>query len=126
MKTESEVQQLIRAECSKHQIVTFRNNVGAGTLSNGSFIRWGLANESVQQNHLYKSADLIGIKPIIITADMIGQTIGQFVSIECKKEGWLFKEKNVDITAQQNWLRMVQDHGGLAIFSTGELSEILK
>jgi len=126
MKSENEVQQQVRQLATKAGILIMRNNVGAGVLANGSFMRWGLANESAKQNKLIKSADLIGIKPVTITADMVGKIIGQFVSIETKKEGWVFNDLNKDQFAQNTWRELINNHGGLAIFSTGDISEIMK
>lgn len=93
----------------------WRNNVGAGKLEDGSFIRFGLANDSKTVNDRIKSADLIGIRPVIITPEMIGRTIGQFVSYECKHPGWRFKGSDREV-AQARWACLIITFGGHAEF----------
>ena len=61
-----------------------RNNSGAFKTPEGRWIRFGLGNISKEHNKRYKSADYIGIKPVLITPDMVGTTIGQFASVELK------------------------------------------
>ena len=97
----------------------WRNNVGAGKLDNGSFIRWGLANESRQMNETLKSSDLIGIRPVIITPEHVGRTLGVFVSRETKRPGWVYSGNSHE-AAQLKWLELVRSLGGDAAFSTGE------
>ena len=51
-----------------------------------------------------------------------GTTIGQFVSIECKKGNWVRGKDEREI-AQARWMEMIASHGGLVGFSVGELPE---
>jgi len=55
------------------------------------------------------SSDLIGWRPVVITPDMVGQTLAQFVSIECKTSA--YKNTTDD---QDNWLDQVAQSGGFA------------
>ena len=98
---ETEIQQRIRLEIGhRSDVRLFRNNTG--TLPDprtGRPIQFGLAKGS---------ADLIGIKQVTITPDMVGQTIGVFTSIEVKTP-------TGRVTPQQrNWLAMVRKLGGIA------------
>ena len=117
--SESAIQTLIRLEASRKGCILFRNNVGAGVLDNGSFVRWGLANDSAQLNERLKSADLIGIRPILITPEHVGQVIGQFLSREVKAAGWKWAGTKREL-AQQQWADLVNRMGGDALFATGE------
>lgn len=63
----------------------FRNNVGGFRTLDGRFIRTGLC---------VGSHDLIGWRSLIITPDMVGMKIAQFVGLEAKSQhGKLTKEQ---------------------------------
>ena len=93
----------------------WRNNVGGGKMEDGQFIRWGLANDSSAVNSRVKSADLIGIRPVLIGPGDVGRTIGQFVSYECKRHGWRYTGTDREI-AQLRWACLVLTMGGIAEF----------
>ena len=117
--TEAWSQSMVRLEAPRFGIWLGRNNVGALLDKRGVPVRFGLANESKQQNEVMKSGDLIGIRPVVVTASMVGCTIGQFVSRECKRPGWVFRG-DAHETAQANWAALVIKYGGDAKFATGE------
>ena len=117
---EAAVQSRVRLAASQSGTRLWRNNVGAGTLTNGSYIRWGLANDSTVLNRAIKSGDLIGIRPILITAEHVGHTLGVFCSREVKKTGWTYNPNNARERAQQAWIDLVRSMGGDASFTTGE------
>ena len=79
MQNESTIQAKVRLDASKLGWRLWRNNVGVLMDSRGVPVRFGLANDSAGVNKIIKSADLIGIRPVIITQDMVGKVIGQFV-----------------------------------------------
>lgn len=110
---------IIRLEASVKGLRLFRNNVGATYTKDGSFLRYGLANESKKLNNEIKSADLIGIRPVIITYDMVGKTIGQFVSREVKHAGWKYTGTDRE-RAQLRWAELITAFGGDACFAAGE------
>jgi hypothetical protein len=95
--------------------VLWRNNVGALKTPYGGFLRFGLANESQKMNAALKSSDLVGIKPLLITQDHVGQLLGQFVAFEIKKPGWKFRETPKEL-AQKRFIDLVNEHGGYAQF----------
>jgi len=120
-KPGSEVRQqsLIRLDANTYNVWLTRNNVGALMDERGVPVRYGLANESKEQNKVVKSADLIGMWPILIGPQHMGKVLGQFVSIECKHEGWTFNPKDKHEVAQLNWCEFVLSKGGFAAFATG-------
>ena len=77
----------------------FRNNVGALKDAQGRFVQFGLHPGS---------ADLIGWRSVTITADMVGQRLAVFASVEVKTATGKVKPE------QENWQKQVTDAGGLA------------
>jgi|LGVE01.1.fsa_nt_gb hypothetical protein len=90
----------------------FRNNVGTAwtgevtRLQDGSIL---IKNPRPLHAGLVKgSGDLIGWRKVMITAEMVGRPIAQFLSLEVKtKTGRATK-------GQKNWQAAVNAHGGLA------------
>lgn len=117
-KPGSEIRQqaLIRLDAAQCGVWLTRNNVGALLDERGVPVRYGLANESKEQNKQVKSADLIGIRPILIGQHHVGQVIGQFVSVECKHATWTYKGDTHEV-AQSNWMNFVLSKGGFACFA---------
>ena len=120
MTSESSAQAAVRLAASQAGARLWRNNVGAGKLANGSYLRWGLANDSTAVNRSIKSGDLIGIRPVLITPAHVGMTLGRFVSREIKPPGWRYHPNDEHEQAQQRWADLVNSLGGDARFSTGE------
>lgn len=114
--SEAWVQSKARLICSESDTLTvFRNNVGALQDKGGRQVRYGLMNDSKAVNEEYKSADLIGIRRVLITPEMIGKVIGQFTSIECKEFGWQYTGTDRE-PAQLRWASVINARGGLALF----------
>lgn len=118
--SESYVQSLVRLEAPRHGVWLTRNNVGVLPDKNGRPVRYGLANESPQQNKVLKSHDLIGWRSIGIEARHVGCVIAQFVSRECKKVTWSWGEDPDREAAQLAWSNLVTRAGGDARFVQGE------
>lgn len=110
-KSESTVQAEIRLSAVKHGIQLWRNNVGVLVDATGRPVRYGLANESKEINEKIKSGDLIGWRPLLITPDMVGKVVAQFVSVECKSQA---KHARIN-KAQREWAKLVKRNGGLAL-----------
>lgn len=120
LASEARTQSYTRIDAANHGVWLTRNNVGAyQDPKSERWVRYGLANESKPQNALIKSGDLIGIRPRVIIVTDIGKTIGQFVSRECKKEGWKFNPNDKREAAQARWRDFINMHGGDAAFTTG-------
>lgn len=118
-KSEAAVQANVRLEATRKGCRLWRNNVGAGELADGSFLRWGLANDSKEMNKHVKSGDLIGIRPRHVERHHVGQVWGVFLSREIKPEGWQYSGTPREV-AQRRWIELVLALGGDASFATGE------
>lgn len=116
---EGYVQSVVRLEAPKHGVWLTRNNVGVLQDKSGRPVRFGLANESPAQNDVMKSSDLIGIRPVIITPEHVGQRLGQFVAREVKHANWQWGEDKEREPAQLAFLQLVTSYGGDAKFVTG-------
>lgn len=117
--SESHVQSQVRLEAARKGVKLWRNNVGVLRDERGVPVRYGLANDSKRLNESCKSGDLIGWRPILILDTMVGSTIAQFVSRECKHAGWKFKGDPHEL-AQLKWAQAVTADGGDAKFTSGE------
>ena len=100
MTSERDIQSLIRIALAEAQVMTWRNNTGALKDINGRLVRFGLC---------VGSSDIIGIKKVTITEDMVGQELGVFCAIEVKKPKGKKATEN-----QENFIAMIRKHGGLA------------
>jgi hypothetical protein len=117
--SESNIQARTRLAAVTKRWRLWRNQRGAGKMESGNFIRYGLANDSKVLGDKLKSGDLIGWRPVIITQDMVGKVIAQFVSVECKAEDWTpppADTKDEAAAAQYRWAKLVNDEGGYAVF----------
>ena len=104
--SEAAVQADIRLAASQRgDLVLWRNNSGAYQNDQGRWVRYGLNNESAQQNKRMKSADLIGIH----------RPSGRFVSIEVKRPGWKHSDASERDRAQAAWAATVAAMGGVAL-----------
>jgi hypothetical protein len=97
--SEHEIQQRIRLTCGRGAVRLWRNNTGALVDQQGRFVRFGLCKGS---------SDLIGLRSLEITPELVGQRLAQFVALEVKTaQGVLSPE-------QRAFLRVVQQLGGVA------------
>lgn len=110
---EGEMQQRIRLAEARKGNFYYRNNRGANKLENGMYVRWGLCNDSPRVGDRYKSGDLIGAEPTVITQEMVGSTVAIFGSIECKASNWKFAGTKEEL-AQVAWATLINSIGGRA------------
>jgi len=98
---ETVIQQQIRlALGTRSDLRLFRNNTGSlPDPRTGRPIQFGLAKGS---------ADLIGLRTVTITPDMVGRQMAVFTSLEIKTPTGRATPE------QRNWLEMVRSRGGLA------------
>lgn len=116
--TEEGASKRVRLQFAKAGHVIWRNNVGVLKDNRDVPVRYGLANESSQMNKKIKSSDLIGIQQIMITPEMVGSIIGQFVAREVKEPGWRYMATDREV-AQLAFIELVLSKGGDAAFTTG-------
>lgn len=117
-KSEAAVQAAVRVEWSQRGGRGYRNNVGACKDETGRVIRYGLCNDSAALNKKFKSSDLVGPLPRLITPDMVGSTIAQFAARECKPEDWRYTGTPREV-AQLAWGQLIIKLGGDFKFVTG-------
>lgn len=108
----------IRLAASKLGVDLWRNNSGAFEDETGRWIRYGLCNDSAALSKEIKSSDFIGITPVVVTQEMVGQTIGVFTAIETKPIGWTLKPHDQRGLAQQKFHDIVRKAGGFAGFAS--------
>ena len=116
MKSESAVQTEIRLAAAPLGDRLWRNNNGACESKDGRQIRYGLANDSMQINKVFKSSDLIGITQRVIVPGDVGQVFGIFTACEVKREGWHFTNTPRE-AAQLAYHNAVRQCGGFAGFA---------
>ena len=128
MSSEEVNQQQIRLMIGAAGMTPMRNNVGACQDATGRLIRYGLMNDSHDLNERFKSSDLIVPRPMLVTQEWVGHTVGVFAAIECKESGWKLRPGNARGQAQQRFIDLVRAAGGFAGFarSVDEAREILR
>jgi len=97
--SEHEIQQRIRLACGRGAVRLWRNNTGALVDQQGRFVRFGLCKGS---------SDLIGLRSLEITPEMVGQRVAQFVALEVKTASGVVSSE------QRAFLQLVQQLGGVA------------
>lgn len=125
---EDSVSQLLIAHARVLGATLLRNNSGALKDHTGRVVRYGHGNISKEVNDNFKSSDYIGITPVTITEDMVGQTLGVFTAIEMKKGDWVPNPKDQREIAQANYHNWVLSLGGFAGFANciDHVKKILK
>lgn len=115
--SEAAVSNRLRLAAAAGGACLWRNNVGVLNDKRGVPVRFGLCNDSKELNKKCKSADLIGIFPLLITPAHVGTVVGQFWSVEAKEVGWVYTGQDRE-PAQATWAQAVVARGGRACFAT--------
>ena len=116
--SEAAVLNLTRLHVSSIGGRIWRNNVGASKIEgSGSYIRWGLCNDTPALNAVCKSSDLVGIIPVTIRPEHVGARIGQFIARETKHPTWKYTGTDRE-QAQLKFITLVNALGGDAKFTT--------
>lgn len=97
----------------------FRNNVAQAWVANKVIDLPGGDKRLVNPRPLHAglmpgSGDLIGWTPVVVTPDMVGQTIAVFTSVETKTATGRIRK------GQPEWAAAVQKAGGFAGFARSE------
>jgi len=119
-QSEAAVQQKVTLSWSQMGGILWRNNVGVASDMSGRPVRYGLANLSKRMNEQVKSSDLIGVTPVLVTADMVGRVVGVFTAPECKHGGWRWGEDKRREVPQNAYHEIVRSLGGIAGFVASE------
>lgn len=125
---ESQIQQEIQLEAARLDCILLRNNSGALPDRQGREVRFGLGNISKKYSEQMKSSDLIGLKRVVITPDMVGRTLAVFTAVEVKDSDWKYSTSDKRAVAQKNFIEWVLAMGGFAGFakSVEEFRAILR
>lgn len=118
LNTEAYNQQMLRlVASSREHTYLWRNNVGA-YVEPGSRrqIRYGLCNDSKKLNAKWKSSDLIGGTPILVTPQHVGMRLLVFTAVEVKAGGWKPGKDRMRERAQLRFINAVRTAGGIGFF----------
>lgn len=118
---EDTVQNALRMQMAIAGGALWRNNSGALPDKTGRIVRFGLGNDSARLNKVWKSADLIGIYPVVVTPEMIGTTLGLFVAFDAKDPATWRGITSEHEAAQENFFNNVRRLGGKGGFATSAL-----
>jgi hypothetical protein len=106
--TEAQIQAVVmRALGGRTDVRVFRNQVGFG------FVGEPPNHRPVTMGLHPGSGDLIGWKSVTVTPDMVGTKLAVFLSVEVKRPGKGLRPN------QETWMRVVREHGGIAVRADG-------
>lgn len=124
MKSEGNIQNSGRITAAKEGATTFRNQVGAGWVcppnKTKRYTKGGKRYVLLEDPRWLEygfpvgSGDTLGWKSVVITPDMVGKKIAQFVSIEYKTEEGRPRK------GQPEWHNAVCKAGGLSGFARSD------
>ena len=113
------------AACRDGEARLFRNNVGAAWLGKVQHNFDGSVTIHNPQRVVYGlgkgTSDLIGLRSVVITPEMVGQRVAIFAAVEVKRRG------KRGTPEQKQFIEVVKGLGGLAgiVSSVAETQEVL-
>ena len=113
------------AACRDPDVRLFRNNVGAAWLGKVQHNMDGSVTIHQPMRVVYGlgkgTSDLIGLRSVVITPEMIGQRVAVFAAVEVKRPG------KRGTPEQKQFISVVKRLGGLAgiAASVGQMNEVL-
>ena len=113
----------VRLAAAQLGITLWRNNCGGFYDEQGRFVRYGLGSEAK-----LASSDWVGIRPVLITPEMVGSVLGVFTAVEMKAEGWKYSANDKHLLQQKQFIDVVNSNGGMAGFaqSVDDFYKIIK
>ena len=91
---------------SRGGATVWRNNSGVARYPDGAVVRYGIANPG--------GSDLIGLRTIEVTRDMVGQRVAVFVAIEVKTPSGRLTDD------QRRFVEFVRAAGGIGLVARSE------
>lgn len=99
-KSESLIMKTIQISSPEYGAMLFRNNTGAYKTDAGHYVQFGVGGKG--------GSDLIGITPVTITKEMVGETVGVLTAIEVKSA------RGKPTEAQIKFITAVKKQGAIA------------
>ena len=109
--SENFIMRMILRLFSNNRVRLFRNMVGAAWMGKSAWVEGSIIIERpkrVQFGMAVGSSDIIGWRSVVITEEMVGCRIAQFVAMEVKAP------KGRTTQEQRDFIDTVRAHGGLA------------
>lgn len=124
---EANIQQLIRLKATELNATMFRINVGKGWTGNGTKKHTN-GDITIKNARPFSTgvpvgySDLSGVKPVIITPDMVGKKIGVAVFAEVKTDKGRVRDEQV------NFIERMQSLGAIAgvVRSVEDFEKLIK
>jgi len=109
---DSAISDRVLLELTAQDFLLWRNPVGAGRMDSGQYVKYGVCNPG--------GSDLIGLRSVTITPDMVGQRVAIFAAIESKS-------KNYRVSPPQRiFLNAISRAGGIAQIAKEQLDGSVK
>jgi len=113
MTNEATVQDNVKLASAKLGARLWRNNSGAMYRQGGGFVKFGLASDVAK----VRSADLIGVTPVLIRQHHVGTYLGVFTAPEIKHGDWSYSGGEHE-QEQLNFINLVRGAHGFAGFAS--------